>query len=149
MYLYAFFMSYKWDVFEVWLVFGYFLQPCRVKIIILMFFLFIKNFESPKTYLPIKSYANCKLHTFQTLNLESLLLYDVPSNVFMKFWPFWFWKLDLYYSSNSYFPFQRSNQNFVCQVKVMVTFPKLVNYLPFPENELVWNATCPIFLIWL
>jgi hypothetical protein len=40
---------------------------CGIKIIILLFFLFITNFESQKTDLPIKSYANCKLCTFKTL----------------------------------------------------------------------------------
>jgi hypothetical protein len=63
------------------------LDPCE-KIIILLVFLFIKNFESPKTYIPIKSYANCKLHTFQTLNLESVLLANLLSNVFLNFFPF-------------------------------------------------------------
>jgi hypothetical protein len=64
------------------------LEPCGITIIIILYFIFIRNFESPKTDLPIKSYAKCKLHTFQTLNLEFVLLVDLPFDVFMKFWSF-------------------------------------------------------------
>jgi hypothetical protein len=48
-------------------VLKYFLEPRGITIILLLYFLFITKFESPKTDLPIKNYANCKLRTFQTL----------------------------------------------------------------------------------
>jgi hypothetical protein len=65
-------------------VLNFFLDPCRIKIIIL-YFLFVTNFESPKTNLPLKSYANCKLCTFQTLILETLWMVDLCPDISMKF----------------------------------------------------------------
>jgi hypothetical protein len=58
------------------------------KIIILLYFLFITNFESPKIDLPIKSYANCKLRTFQTLNLEYVWMVDLCPDIYLNFEPF-------------------------------------------------------------
>jgi len=66
-------------------VITYVLDPFGIPIIILLYFIFIKKIESPKTNLPIKIYANCKLCTFQTLNLEFVLLTNLPSDEFMKF----------------------------------------------------------------
>lgn len=43
--------------------------------------------------------------------------------------------------------FHMFDQNLTCQVKVMVTFPKLVDSYPFPNNELLWNATFLVFQI--
>jgi hypothetical protein len=40
----------------------------------------------------------------------------------------------------------RSDKNWMCQVKVRVTFPNFADFWPFQESELVHNATCPIFL---
>jgi hypothetical protein len=50
--------------------------------------MFIKNFESPKTNLPIKMYTNCKLHTFQTLNLEYVCMDEIFPDVSMDLEPF-------------------------------------------------------------
>jgi hypothetical protein len=65
-------------------VLKYFLDPCGITIIILLYFVFITNFESPKTDLSIKSYANCKLCTFQTLNLEYVWMVDLCPDVSLE-----------------------------------------------------------------
>jgi hypothetical protein len=64
-----------------------FWDPYILIIIILLYSIFITNFESLETDLPKEHYANCKLCTFQNLNLESILLADLPSSVSLKFRP--------------------------------------------------------------
>jgi len=68
-------------------VLKYFWEPCGIIIIIILYSIFITNFESPETYLPVKIYANYRLCTFQTLNLESVLLANLPYDVILKFQP--------------------------------------------------------------
>jgi acyl-CoA-binding protein len=55
---------------------------------ILLLFPFIPLFESPQLDFLVKRYAEFKKRTFEDLDLETILLFDLPPNVTMKFWPF-------------------------------------------------------------
>jgi hypothetical protein len=66
-------------------VLRFFLEPCGITIIILFYFLFVTNFESPKIDLPIKRYVNCKLCTFQTLNLEYVWMANLCPDISLNF----------------------------------------------------------------
>jgi hypothetical protein len=47
----------------------------------------------------------------------------------------------------SYLQCHSFDQNFLCQVKFMVTFPNLANFFPFVERQLVQNATCLMLIL--
>jgi hypothetical protein len=52
-----------------------------------LFYIYHK-FQITRNKYSKNNYANCKLRTFKNLNLDFVLLDDLPSGVSLKFWPF-------------------------------------------------------------
>jgi hypothetical protein len=65
-----------------------FLDTHGITIIILLYFFPYHEFLITKIKLPIKCYANCKLRTFQTLNLEYVSMDQLCPNVSLNLEPF-------------------------------------------------------------
>lgn len=55
---------------------------------ILLLLSFIPLFESPQMDSLVKRYVEFKKHTIENLDLETILLSDLPPNVTIKFCPF-------------------------------------------------------------
>ena len=117
---------------------------------ILLLFPFIPLFESPQMDFLAKRYAEFKKRTFENLDLETILLSDLPLNVTLKFQPLWVWKSYVLYPWISSFQICRFRQILICQEELVKIFPQCVDFWTIQDSELVMNATCYCFnfILW-